>query len=163
CAGDTNDDGVLTADDIQDFVRILASPDSDGDGIPDVFEGNDGVFSSPTVVGTDPLDFDTDDDAIGDGDEGYGTVGGLDLHAMGCLQVRKNLLIEVDWFDDTEVFAHSHRPTTQVINAIRSAFSNAPVANPYGALGGVTLIVDYGQGGAFTGGNLITGGDTLVI
>jgi hypothetical protein len=48
--------------------------DTDGDGIPDVFETNTGTFVSDTDTGTDPGDPDTDDDGIEDGAElAFGT------------------------------------------------------------------------------------------
>ncbi len=97
-----------------------------------------------------------------DGDEVYGTQAGLDLPGFGCSPLRKNALIEVDWIDDSaDGGAHSHRPSAAAVNAVIAAFAASPVTNVCGGTG-VTLIVDYGQGGAFTGGNLIGGGDTVV-
>jgi uncharacterized repeat protein (TIGR03806 family) len=43
--------------------------DDDGDGLPDAYETNTGVFVGPTDTGTDPLDADTDGDGITDGEE----------------------------------------------------------------------------------------------
>ena len=84
-----------------------------------------------------------------------GTLGGLDLPAMGVNPVRKDLLLEYDWFDDEiSCGAHSQRPTAASLASTTAAFANSPVSNP-GDTDGVNLINDYGQGGVFTGGNLI--------
>ena len=48
----------------------------------------------------------------------------------------------------------SHRPTFESILEVTAAFANSPITNP-GGTGGVNFISDYGQGGVFTGGNLI--------
>ncbi len=162
CAADMDGDLVLSGNDIPEFIRIYLEPDGDGDSIPDVFETNDGAFASATATGTDPTNPDTDGDALRDGDEVYDAAAGLDLHVLGCSPVRKNLLIEVDWFDDSEGTVHTHRPSLPVINLITAAFAAAPVPNPYGAANGITMIIDYRQGGALSGGNLIPGSDTVV-
>lgn len=44
-------------------------PDSDGDGLPDVYETGTGVYVSPTDTGTDPRVADTDSDGLNDGAE----------------------------------------------------------------------------------------------
>lgn len=49
--------------------------------------------------GTDPLNPDTDDDGISDGDEALGTPDGLDLPAMGSDPVRRDIFIERDGID----------------------------------------------------------------
>jgi len=160
CAGDTTLDDSVDGRDIPLFIRYLTLPDADGDGIPDQFETNDGVVSGPTAIGTDPADDDTDGDALRDGDEVFHTVEGLDLRPMGANPVRKDIFVEVDWFDDG---THSHRPTSAVVNLLVAAYAAASTPNPYGASPGIALHIDYGQGGAFTGGNLIPGGDTVVV
>ena len=71
--------------------------DSDGDRIPDVFELDDcSAAVSTCFAGTNPLLFDTDADGIGDGDELFGTLGGLDLPAMGVDPCHKDILLETD-------------------------------------------------------------------
>jgi len=50
------------------YISVEA-PDTDGDGIPDDFETNTGVFVSETDTGTDPLNPDTDGDGLQDGVE----------------------------------------------------------------------------------------------
>lgn len=160
CAADANPDGLLDGQDIPAFIEILQAPDTDGDGIPDLFETNDGIVAGPTAIGTNPADDDTDGDALRDGDEVFRTIEGLDLHAMGANPVRKDIFVEVDWFDDG---THSHRPTAAVVNLLVAAYAAASTPNPYGASPGIAIHIDYGQGGAFTGGNLIPGSDTVVV
>lgn len=104
---------------------------------------------------TDYTDADTDDDGLSDGDEVLGTLHGLDLPAMGVNPRHKDLLVEIDWTDDAfECPHHSHRPLDQTIEEVRLFYASLPVANVDGT-NGITFIADYGQGGAFTGGNFI--------
>lgn len=50
-----------------DYVRLgKTSPDSDGDGLPNVVESNTGVFVDARDTGTDPNKADTDGDGIND-------------------------------------------------------------------------------------------------
>lgn len=136
--------------------------DSDGDRLDDCYETNSATFVSPTNTGTDPQDPDTDADGITDGDEVLGTVAGLDLPAMGTNPLRRDILIEYDWFDDDlECFAHSHEPTDAALAEVTAAFAAAPVANPDGSTG-INMIHDHGQGGPFTGGNLIADPDGVL-
>lgn len=51
--------------------------DSDGDGLPDSYETNDGIYLSPTATGSNPLDSDTDDDTYEDDNEVAGTALGF--------------------------------------------------------------------------------------
>ncbi len=139
--------------------------DTDGDGLVDSVETNTGVYVGPGDTGTDPEVADTDGDAIADGDEVLGTADGLALPAMGTNPLKKDILLELDWFDDdaepSVCGAHSHRPTPAAIDRAVEAFASSPVTNPDGSTG-VNLIADYGQGGAFTGGNLIPDADGLL-
>ena len=48
---------------------LFNAPDTDGDGIPDAYETNTGVYVSPTNTGTDPNKADTDGDGLPDGVE----------------------------------------------------------------------------------------------
>jgi len=131
------------------------SEDSDGDRLANCVETNTGDFINPANTGTSPTDPDTDKDGLLDGDEVLQTLSGINLRDFGVSPVHKDILIEYDWFDDLlGCGAHSHRPTTQTIDSIRGIFANAVVANPDG-ITGINVIQDYGQGGAFTGGNLI--------
>lgn len=129
--------------------------DTDSDRLPDCVETNTGIFVDDENTGTDPNLADTDGDSIDDGDEVLGTLGGLNLPGMGTNPLRKNILLEYDWFDDSlDCAAHSHQPTAAAIAMVAQAFTNAPVNNPDLSTG-ITLIQDYGQGGLFTGGNLV--------
>jgi hypothetical protein len=137
--------------------------DSDGDRLPDSAETNTGVFVGPSNTGTSPNNPDTDGDGIPDGDEVLGTTAGLNLPGMGLNPLRKNILLEYDWFNDALDFCgqHSHRPNQALLDRVTTAFANAPVPNPNGTTG-ITLIHDFGQGGLFTGGNLINDADGIV-
>lgn len=143
----------------------LVGVDSDGDRLDDCYETNTGVFVSPTDTGTDPFNADTDGDSIKDGDEVLGTLGGLDLPALGTNPLHKDILVEYDWFDDNAepgtCSAHSHRPTTATLAMVTATFAAAPVANPDGTTG-INFIHDRGQGGVFSGGNLIADADGVL-
>ncbi|MDX2418582.1 MAG: S8 family serine peptidase [Xanthomonadales bacterium] len=143
-------------------IIVAISVDTDGDRLPDSVETNTGTYVDANNTGTDPNNPDTDGDGIKDGDEVLGTLAGLDLPGMGTNPLRKDLLLEYDWFDDSiDCGAHSHQPTVASISSASAAFANSPVINP-GATGGVNLISDYGQGGVFTGGNLIGDADGVI-
>jgi hypothetical protein len=107
------------------------------------------------LVATNPLLADTDGDGLLDGDEVLGTPFGLDLPAMGVDPRRKDLLVEMDWTNDISGCApHSHRVTPQIVTRLKQIFASAPVNNADGSTG-INLIVDFGQGGLFTGGNFV--------
>lgn len=152
-------------DGVQFVVNPTGPVDTDADGLPDEYETNTGVYVSPTSTGSNPNVVDTDGDSIDDGDEVLGTEGGVNLPAMGTRPTKKNILLEYDWFDDNAepatCGAHSHRPTATVASKVATAFSSSPVTNPDGTTG-VTVIQDYGQGGALTGGNLIADADGVI-
>jgi hypothetical protein len=136
--------------------------DRDNDRLEDCIETGTGVFNGPEDTGTDPNNPDTDGDSIRDGDEVLGTVAGLDLPALGANPLQKNILIEYDWIDDgNECNFHSHRPTQGVLDRVEAAFASAPVENPDGSTG-ITTIQDRGQGGAFSGGNLVQDTDGVL-
>jgi hypothetical protein len=87
---------------------------------------------------------------------------GLDLPALGTNPLRRDLLIEYDWFDsDYECGPHSQRPTAAVAQRVAAMFAAAPVQNPDGS-SGIHVIQDYGQGGLFSGGNRIEGHDAIL-
>ena len=136
--------------------------DTDNDRLPDCVETNTGVFVDLNDTGTDPMSGDTDGDEIRDGDEVLGTLDGLDLPALGTNPLVENILIEFDWFDEAlECGPHSHRPTDIMAQRLYQAFAAAPRLNPDGSTG-IDLILDYGQGGPFTGGNLIPDEDGVL-
>ena len=129
--------------------------DTDADRLPDCFETANNVYLGPMRAGTLPNNADTDSDGLTDGDEVLGTAAGLNLPAMGTKPLRKTVLIEYDWFDDAVgCAAHSHRVTPAIATQTAAAFAAMPVANPDGS-SGIDFIQDYGQGGLYTGGNLI--------
>jgi hypothetical protein len=158
------DAAVATALDGGPAGCTLSSPgDADSDRLPDCVESNTGVYVSTTNTGTKPNDSDTDDDGIQDGDEVLGSTGGLNLPGLGVNPLRRDILLEFDWFDDpVDCAAHSHRPTANTIAKVVAMFAGAPTNNP-NATTGVNIIADYGQGGAFTGGNLIADADAYVL
>lgn len=136
--------------------------DRDNDRLEDCVETGTGVFNGPEDTGTDPNNPDTDGDAIKDGDEVLGTLAGLDLPALGAHPLQKNILIEYDWFDDgNECTFHTHQPTQGVLDRVEAAFASAPVENPDGSTG-ITVIQDRGQGGVFSGGNLVQDSDGVL-
>lgn len=141
------------------FVRLRVTAllvDSDNDGLADAIESGSHIFGGPENPGTNFNLADTDGDGIKDGDEVLGTLANLNLPQMGCSPLRRNILIEYDWFDDSlDCAAHSHRPTQGAMNRFAAAFANSPVLNPDGTLG-ITVIQDRGDGGIFNGGNLVS-------
>lgn len=147
-----------------DFV-CLDSNDNDNDRLLNCWEDNTGTFVDAQHTGTDPNNADTDGDALKDGDEVLGTVAGLNLPALGVSPVHKNILLELDWFDDnaepSSCGVHSHRPDSLIRDRVQATFNAAPVSNPDGTTG-IDIILDYGQGGAFTGGNLIGDVDGVI-
>ncbi len=130
--------------------------DSDGDGLSDCVESGTGRFRNQADTGTSPTLPDTDGDGIRDGDEVNGTPW-LNLPALGVSPVRKDLLLEYDWVEDgLDCAAHSHKPSAAAIAKVAEIYANAPVRNPDGSTG-IHVIQDYGQGGAFTGGQRLDG------
>jgi len=151
-----------TSNDQASLAVTVTSADSDGDRLADAVETNTGVYVDLNNTGTNPFNADTDGDGIRDGDEVLGTLQGLDLPAMGVNPLQKDLLLEYDWFDDSvDCSPHSHRPTAAIIARASAAFTNSPTQNP-GSATGVNLISDYGQGGVFTGGNLISDANGVI-
>lgn len=145
------------------FARLRLTPlllDSDADGLADAIENGSHVFNGPGNPGTNSNQADTDGDGINDGDEVLGTLAGLNLPQMGCSPLKRNVLLEYDWFDDAlECAAHSHRPTQTVMDRVATAFAGASGVNPDGTLG-IALIQDRGDGGIFNGGNLVSNQDS---
>lgn len=136
--------------------------DTDGDSLPDCAETNTGRFVSLSDTGTHPQYADTDGDGMNDGEELLGTLDGLDLPALGVSPLRRDLLVEYDWFDDAgECGEHSHKPNAAVLERVRATYGSAPLRNPDGSTG-IHVVQDAGQGGALTGGNLISGHDAVL-
>lgn len=140
----------------------VAGNDADGDGLLDEVETGTGTFTSASSTGTSPKKVDTDGDALTDREEVLGTAAGLDLPSFGVSPTKKDILLEYDWFDDAlDCGAHSHRPSAAAVDRFTQAFADAPVVNPDGTTG-VHAVVDSGQGGALTGGNLIADADGVL-
>jgi len=139
--------------------------DTDGDRLVDSVESNDGTYLGPNDTGTNPNVADSDGDGIKDGDEVLGTAAGLNLPALGFQPNHKDIAFEFDWFNDNldpgTCASHSHRPTSAILTRLSNAFAAGPVTNPDG-VNGVHVIGDYGQGGAFTGGNLVADADGVI-
>jgi len=133
-----------------------APTDTDDDGVPNALETNDGTYTSASDVGTDPANPDTDNDGIPDGEEALG-IAGLNLRTMGAKPTHKDLFVELDWLDDLAC-PGGHRPGPNAIALLVDAFADAPILNPDGTTG-IRVFADYGQGGAFTGGNVIPDAD----
>ena len=145
------------------FARLRVTAlltDSDGDGLADAIETGSHVFKGAADPGTDANVADSDGDGINDGDETLGTFGLLNLPQMGCNPLRRNILIEYDWFDDSlECALHSHRPSETALNNVAAAFAASPNVNPDGTTG-IFLIQDRGDGGIFNGGNRVSDQDS---
>jgi hypothetical protein len=155
---------------VENNPRCSTNLDNDGDGLPNLVETNTNAFVGIHNTGTSANVADTDGDGISDGDEVLGTDVGLDLPALGVNPLRRDLLLEFDWMDDDQsqmttqpwydpfgadgCGAHTHRPTAAMMSSVVAAFENAPTTNPDGSTG-INLVADYGQGGAFSGGNLV--------
>lgn len=103
-------------------------------------------------------DLDSDGDGLPDAWErdGYPAPSGdtLDLPGMGADPLRKDMLIEVDWIPVAT-------PNATIWATIEDAFATAPVLNPNGSAG-VEMIIDRGQGGAFTGGGTVLAAHTTM-
>ena len=154
---ETCDDGNLdSGDGCSSACRLetcVPGSDSDGDRLDDCVETNTGRYRGPDDTGTDPGAWDTDRDGIADGDEVLGSELGLDLPAMGASPLRRDLFVETDWIaDDSDCGAHDHRPSNAVVGLLSSMYEQAPLRNPDGSYG-ISLHLDRGQGGPFTGGN----------
>lgn len=105
------------------IVVVRVEADADGDGLWDDWETS-GI--------------DTDGDSVID----------YDLPALGVNPLRKDILLEIDYFDCNETGDdcvagdnHDHQPKPAAINAVVAAFAAAPVPNPDGSTG-INLIVD---------------------
>lgn len=160
----TVSDGALsdTAQVTITVVACILGTDSDGDRLDNCFETGTGTYVSSTDTGTNPQVADTDGDGLRDGDEVLGTVDGLDLPGLGANPVHKDIFLEYDWFDDgLDCILHSHRPLASELDHFSAAYAAAPIANPDGVTG-IALHHDYGQGGLFTGGNLVADTDGVL-
>ena len=137
----------------------VPTTDRDQDRLPDAFETGTGNLVDVHATGTDPDNHDSDDDGLGDGDEVLGTRARLDLYRVGARPAKKDFLVEFDWFDDSnDCGVHSHRPSAELVDRMKSDLAAVPVSNPDGSTG-INLIADIGQGRGLTGGNLVPDAD----
>ncbi|HVF35717.1 MAG TPA: hypothetical protein VND91_10385 [Candidatus Saccharimonadia bacterium] len=153
---------VIFVHDFDPGAASSCSNDRDADRLSDCVETATGRYVSRTDTGTSPDSADTDGDGLLDGDEVLGTAEGLDLPALGTSALRRDVLLEYDWFDYAgECGQVSHRPSAGAIARVSAMFAAAPVSNPDGSTG-VNVIHDFGQGGAHAGGNLVTGYSAVI-
>ena len=103
------------------------------------------------------IENDIDGDALPDTWETDG-YGGIDLPGMGVDPFRKDVLVEVDWMVHPQFSQKlvDEGALKDVLAAFDVSTSNNPNGQP-----GINLIVDYGQGGLFTGGNEVPLDDDL--
>lgn len=168
-AADFTGDGRINFFDVSHFLTSFNQTcpdllDSDGDRLPDFVETDNGLYVDIFSTGTDPFDPDTDNDGIKDGDETLGTAEGLDLPAMGADPLRKDIFVECDWFEGVfQGRSENYRPTPAVEARVVACFADASTQNPYGLPDGINIHLDYGQGGAFTGGNRLPGEPVFLL
>lgn len=123
---------TLNSFDTRGLVTISAT-DSDGDGLTDTEE---------SALGLNPLNPDTDGDALLDGWEVSG-VNGIDLPALGANPLRKDIFVEMD-FMTRATATRELGPNDAVIEMIRDVFARAPVANPDGS-NGISIHLEVGD------------------
>jgi hypothetical protein len=99
-------------------ARTAQLADSDGDGLPDVWE-REGV----TIDGGAGPRF-------------------IDLPAMGADPNRPDIFLQIDWMAGAE---HDQRPSPEAIALVVQAFASAPYVSPTGTTG-IALHVDAGAG-----------------
>jgi hypothetical protein len=141
--------------------RCVPPTDTDLDRLPDALETGTGTFAHTGSTGSSPTIADSDDDGIDDGDEVLGTPGGLDLYALGARPQRRDLIVEVDWLTGITAPGRTScssvpnlQPTAARVQGAIDVYADFPSSTPLGGQG-INLIVDRGQGGAFTGGNAV--------
>ncbi|MCB9234922.1 MAG: hypothetical protein H6581_24925 [Bacteroidia bacterium] len=119
-------------------------------------ENLDGTTSAAYsyTLASSSADLDSDGDGLLDDWEtnGYdadldGTID-VDLPAMGCSPYHMDLLVEVDIMNSL-----SYTPASTMWDMVEATFANAPIMNADYEQG-IHIIIDRGQGGAFTGGGV---------
>lgn len=84
---------------------------------------------------------DTDGDGLLDSWERYGYDydgdGKIDVNLprLGANYLKKDIYVGYAWMDASASEAKSHQPSSTVLNYVKTAFANAPVANPNGTTG----------------------------
>lgn len=128
---------------------ILAITVTNTDGLADT-----GSYTLPAAV----ADLDSDGDGLldswEDGSYTAPSAGTVALNAMGADKRRKNIFVEVDWIA-------AAAPNATIWATIEAVFNDAPVLNPDGSRG-VSIIIDRGQGGAFTAGGTVLADHTTM-
>jgi hypothetical protein len=124
------------------FLALLTGSaiwDSDGDRLS---------LWNELLLGTDPLDADTDRDNLKDGWETMGlvpavlgTVWAQDVTIPGANPLRKDVYVEVDWMRGA---THTHEFRRAGRDRVEDAFTRAPVSNASGE-SGVNIHIDAGQ------------------
>jgi len=113
---------------ILDYTLI----DSDKDGLSDDEEA---------ILKTDPLNQDTDGDALIDSWE-VGIINSIDLKALGASPLHKDIFVEMDYMVRQSA-VNGLGPNTNVIFNIQQAFANSPISNPDGKDGiNIHLLLD---------------------
>ena len=110
-----------------------APVDSDGDGLSDGEEA---------VLGTDPLVWDSDSDGIADGAEARVAEGFAPV-ALGASALRRDMFVEVDWWDG---LGDDGRFTSGAQEVLRGIFRDSSLRNPDGSHG-IEVHVDAGEFG----------------
>lgn len=118
--------------------RLLPDTTSDAD--------DDGLSAQEeAALGTNPWWPDTDEDGLPDGLEAR-VLYPVPLVAMNGNPLRKNLYVEVDWFDEYP----DTRLTDVATGILKRAFARAPISNPDGSQG-IIATVDRGEFGGGSG------------
>ena len=148
-------------------IPVEPTVDSDGDGLSDIWE--DRLSAHCRRNANDPYDAlnDCDGDALPDvweitGNiqvEYFGSVGHVDLPAMGANPLHKDIFVEVDfmgpsrnslcetdngWVPCITVEGASYQPAADAVQLVMNAFANAPVSNPDG-VDGIAIHIDAGS------------------
>lgn len=124
-------------------LQVSFGCDSTGcDGIPDEWKKN-GVTINPKTGRP-----------AGPGESGEF----INLPAMGVSLERPNILIQMDWMQETEGKKRNQRLRQASINQVIEAFNKDPETYPGATRPGITLIVDNGPDGTITPGGKEWGG-----